>query len=66
MNKNKLCPKNREFLGLVDHCGIPYWDIFWWATREEGVNGKACFVDGAFFNMPKLIGWVELPEIEEV
>ena len=65
MNKNKRYPKTREFLGLVDHDNTLYWDIFWWATKEDGVNGKACFVDKSFFGMPELVGWTELPEIEE-
>ena len=65
MNKSKRYPKNREFLGLVDHYNTPYWDIFWWATKEDGVNGAACFVDRGFYAMPELLGWEELPEVEE-
>ena len=65
MNKNKRYPKTREFLVLVDHDNTLYWDIFWWATKEDGVNGRACFVDRGFFDMPELVGWTELPEIEE-
>lgn len=59
-------PKNREFLGLVQNNNGYYWDFFWWATRQDGVNGAAQFVDREFFAMPKLIGWIELPEVEEV
>ena len=65
MNKNKP-PKTREFLGLVSLDNTPYWDIFWWATKEDGVGGKSCFVDRGFFDMPELLGWVELPDIEEI
>ena len=64
MNKNKP-PKNRDFLALVDTGYHGYWDIFFWATREDGVNGKACYVDRQFYAMPNIRGWVDLPEIEE-
>ena len=65
MNINKKYPKTREFLGLVKSEESYYWDIFWWATKEDGVNGKSCFVDRQFFCMPSLCGWTELPEIQE-
>lgn len=57
-------PKNREFLGLVDRGHASYWDFFWWATRADGVNGKSCFVDRQFYDMPKLVGWIEVPAYE--
>ena len=64
INKTKP-PKDREFLGLVSNNGEPkYWDFFWWATKEDGVNGKACYVDRAFFDMPDILGWIEVPELE--
>lgn len=59
MSKNP--PKNRDFLGLVDH-NQPYWDIFFWATKEDGVM-KSEFVDRELFSMPKLIKWEELPDM---
>ena len=52
-------PKDREFLGLVDH-EKPYWDFFWWATKEDGAS-KACYVDRSFYAMPSIKGWVEMP-----
>ena len=57
MIKNKRYPKYRSFLGCVcDSKGNPhYWDIFFWATKEDGVD-KACFVDSGLFAMPKCIG----------
>ena len=66
MIKNKRYPKDRSFLGCVcDSKGNPhYWDIFFWATKEDGVD-KACFVDSGLFAMPKCIGWHELPSLEE-
>ena len=68
MKINKIKPpKNREFLGLVaarDSESPAYWDFFWWATKENGVNGPACYVDRGFFNMPKILGWIEVPELE--
>ena len=64
INKTKP-PKNREFLGLVSRDGDPkYWDFFWWATKEDGVNGPACYVDREFFEMPEILGWIEVPELE--
>ncbi len=67
MNKGKNYPKDRDFLGLVaDFKGQPhYWDIFFWATREDGINGKACFVGRDLFSMPGLVGWADLPMMEE-
>ncbi len=61
MSKNP--PKNREFLGLVDN-SQPYWDIFFWATKDDGVH-KSGFVDRGLFSMPKLIKWEELPKMGE-
>lgn len=61
---NKTPPKNRDFLGLVDH-QTPYWDIFFYGRKEDGLR-KAEFVDRGLFSMPKLRGWVELPDIEGV
>ncbi len=64
--KLKGLPKNRDFLGLVDN-PTPYWDIFFWATTEDGVRkGDTGFCDRGLFSMPKLIRWEELPEIDEV
>jgi hypothetical protein len=57
-------PKNREFLGLVECNGGCYWDIFFWATRENGINGKSCYTDRMLFKMPDIAGWVDLPNIE--
>lgn len=65
LNKNKP-PKNREFMGLVEMSdGTLYWDFFWWATKEDGINGAANYVDRAFFDMPNILGWIELPEVED-
>ena len=65
MNKTNP-PKNREFLGLVDGgWNSHYWDIFFWATKEDGVGGKACFTDRMLYDMPTLVGWMELPPTEE-
>lgn len=58
LNKTKP-PKDREFMGLVD--SPRYWDFFWWATKADGVNGKSCFVDRQFYDMPKIVGWIEVP-----
>ena len=64
INKTKP-PKNREFLGLVSRDGDPkYWDFFWWATKKDGVNGHARYVDREFFEMPEILGWIEVPELE--
>lgn len=64
INKTKP-PKDREFFGLVSHNGeLKYWDFFWYATKENGVNGPACYVDRDFFRMPKILGWIEVPELE--
>lgn len=63
LNKIKP-PKNREFLGYVDSLS-PYFDFFWWATKADG-NDKAGFVDRQFFEMPKLIGWIEVPNVEDI
>jgi hypothetical protein len=58
-------PKNRDFLGFVKHYNNePYWDIFFWATREDGVR-KACFVDRQLCVMPDLIRWADLPNSGE-
>lgn len=58
-------PKGREFLGLVkDDYGNLYWDFFWWATKEDGVD-KACYVDRSYFEMPPIIGWMEVPDIDK-
>jgi hypothetical protein len=62
MNKTPP-PKNRDFLGLVDH-PTRYWDIFFYGRKEDGLP-KAEYIDRGLFSMPKLIGWVELPVIEE-
>ena len=40
-----------------------YWDFFWWATKKEGVKAP-CHVDRMFFEMPKIIGWIEVPDVE--
>ncbi|AHK11149.1 hypothetical protein S14_37 [Shewanella sp. phage 1/4] len=53
-------PKDGEvFLALVDHAQ-PYWDIFFWATKEDGVD-KDCYVDRSWFEMPPIIKWQLLP-----
>ena len=58
-------PKDRSFLGLVStYNNECHWDIFFWATKEDGV-WKSCYVDTELFDMPKLIRWVDLPEIKE-
>lgn len=55
-------PKNgNDFLGLVKN-NTPYWDIFFLATKNYGVE-KAQFVDSGLFTMPDIICWAELPEI---
>tara|TARA_S200002703_G_scaffold125968_1_gene112321 strand:+ start:104 stop:316 length:213 start_codon:yes stop_codon:yes gene_type:complete len=63
MSKNNP-PKNRDFLGLVKSGENVYWDIFFYARKEDGVR-KAEFVDRGLFSMPALIRWVEMPSIEE-
>lgn len=61
----KKPPKNRDFLGLVNH-DTPYWDIFFWATSKDGVRkGDTGYCDRGLFRMPELIRWEELPDIEE-
>lgn len=63
-NKNKNPPKGRDFLGLVEaESGQLYWDIFFWARKEDGVR-KPEFVDRGLFSMPKLLRWEELPSYE--
>ena len=62
MNKTKP-PKDREFLGLVVSGNNVYWDIFFWATKEDGVP-KGGYHDRGFFEMPKIFGWIELPKVE--
>ena len=61
--KTTIPPKNRDFLGYVDH-ETPYWDIFFYGRKENGLR-KAEFVDRGLFSMPKLIGWCELPLVGE-
>lgn len=64
LNKT-IPPKNSEdFLGLVDENGSVYWDIFFWATKEYGVQ-KACYVDSELFDMPNIRGWLPLPPIDK-
>lgn len=63
LNKTKP-PKNRDFLGYVDH-NTPYWGIFFWGKREDGLI-KSEYVDRGLFQMPKLIGWTDLPEVEGI
>lgn len=62
--KHTKPPKNRDFLGYVKHSS-PYWDIFFWGKREDGLR-KSEYVDRGLFSMPELIGWEELPEMEDV
>lgn len=57
--------KNRMFLGLVNDVNEPYWDIFFYARPENGVR-KSCYVDTQLFDMPKIVGWCELPEIPDI
>ena len=57
-------PRNREFLGLVSEGNYRYWDFFWFATKEDGVD-RSCFVDRAFFDMPPIIKWMECPPLEK-
>lgn len=65
MNHTKP-PKNGEaFLGLIEAGGVTYWEIFFWATKKDGVR-KACYVDRGLFDMPKIKGWLPLPHIEEI
>lgn len=64
MKTNKNYPKDRDFLGLIGGCcNTPYWDIFFWATKEDGVRGKSRFVDRELFDMPELLCWEELPDM---
>lgn len=63
LNKTKP-PKNREFLALVESkCGSVYWDFFIWATNEHGAT-KSGFMDRQLYDMPPILGWVELPNLE--
>lgn len=65
MKTNKNYPKDRDFLGLVQGCcNNPYWDVFFWATKEDGINGKSCFVSRDLEDMPELIRWVDLPDVD--
>ena len=68
MKINKIKPpKDREFLGLVagrDGESPAYWDFFWYATKDTGSNGPSCYLDRSFFDMPKILGWIEVPELE--
>ena len=57
-------PRDREFLGLVDNGHTRYWDFFWYATKDTGSNGPSCYLDRSFFDMPKILGWIEVPELE--
>lgn len=34
-------PKDREFLGLVKLCDGFMWEILYWATKQDGVEGGA-------------------------
>lgn len=58
-------PKNREFLGLVETPNYTYWDIFFWATKADGVD-KAQYVDRGLFSMPNIKGWVDLPKEDDL
>ena len=62
MNKTKP-PKDREFLGLVVSGNNVYWDIFFWATKEDGVP-RGGYHDRGLFEMPAIFGWIDLPEVE--
>ena len=63
--QTKKPPKNRPFLGLVKKPCEDYWEIFFWGTREDGLE-NAQYVDRGLFQMPELRGWVELPNEEEI
>lgn len=63
MIKTNNPPKDREFLGLVENQNGRYWDFFWWARKEDGVP-KGCFVDRDYYDMPKILGWIEVPDKE--
>ena len=60
INKTKP-PKNREFLGLVkDLRGYPsYLDFFDYDCYKE-----MKYLDRDGFEMPEIVGWVEVPELE--
>ena len=61
----KIPPKTRDFLGLVELSdGFRYWDIFFWATKENGVR-KAGYVDKELYDMPNIVKWQDLPPTEE-
>lgn len=62
MNKTKP-PKGRDFLGLVVSGGNVYWDIFFWATKEDGVN-RGGYYDRDLFEMPAIFGWTDLQFVE--
>lgn len=63
LNKTKP-PKDRDFLALIVSGNHVYWDIFFWATKEDGINGKSAFTDRDLYYMPKIEGWLDLPDIK--
>lgn len=58
LNKTKP-PKNREFIGIVENGKYP--EFFNWG----GHNRIKCFLDRNFYEMPKIIGWIDIPEFLE-
>jgi len=62
--KSKLNPpKDGEaFLALVDGAE-PYWEIFFWAIKDDGVD-KACYIGRNWFKMPRILKWEPLPAVE--
>lgn len=63
--ETKKPPKDRDFLGLVERPSYTYWEIFFWATKKDGVD-KAQYVDRGLFKMPKIKGWVDFPKDDEL
>ena len=62
-SKSKNPPKNRDFLGLDEVFGYKRWRIYFWNDHDWG-DEKSAYVDYEGYEMPKLIRWEELPEIE--
>ena len=57
-------PKEHEFLGLVA-CSTPYWDIFFYVDETSGIGiDRPTYLDRGLYEMPKILRWVELPDID--
>ena len=66
MTNQPIPPKDRDFLALVDDGDNVYWDVFFWATKKDGVGSKSCFVDRNLNDMPNIREWIFLPNIARI